>query len=338
MSDSIDETGSEVPEPKQPAHPATEPPSPWGPTSTTGSEVEAAFDDSNSAATSLEPTIEESVTEAAKVEMPPAAPEAPIDRPGLDPYRMEAPAEAAAPVSDSLVERYRQSKPDEPAVRPLDRQEPAMRIRPANAWIASFCGPAPCVHLNRRSQRLEILVHATVHVSLDIDEAADVDHHRAVLRPLPTGNADCPGYHEHPYRGVKGRRKVRNGVISLVLEREIILVVVHHSKHHQGYITKVNAAIEGSGLASKSIEDLISDLSAVAEDKRGAVRNNGGGHANHSLFWTVMGPGKGGQPGGDLAAAINSAFGSFDAMKEQFGNAAAYATRAAGYQYGLIGE
>jgi Fe-Mn family superoxide dismutase len=85
----------------------------------------------------------------------------------------------------------------------------------------------------------------------------------------------------------------------------------------------VNAAIEGSDLASRSIEDLISDLAAVPEDKRGAVRNNGGGHANHSLFWTVMGPGKGGQPGGDLAAAIDKAFGSFDAMKEQFGAAAA---------------
>ena len=98
---------------------------------------------------------------------------------------------------------------------------------------------------------------------------------------------------------------------------------IHHTKHHQAYITKVNAAIEGSDLASKSIEDLVSDLSAVPEEKRGAVRNNGGGHANHSLFWTVMGPGKGGAPTGDLAAAIDSAFGSLDAMKEQFNNAAA---------------
>lgn len=100
---------------------------------------------------------------------------------------------------------------------------------------------------------------------------------------------------------------------------------IHHTKHHQAYITKVNAAIEGSPLESKSIEDLISDLSAVPDEIRGAVRNNGGGHANHSLFWTVMGPGKGGQPSGDLAAAIDKAFGSFDAMKEKF--AAAGATR-----------
>lgn len=98
---------------------------------------------------------------------------------------------------------------------------------------------------------------------------------------------------------------------------------IHHGKHHNAYVSKVNAAIEGTDLGSKSIEDLISDLAAVPEDKRGAVRNNGGGHANHSLFWTVMGPGKGGNPGGDLAAAIDGAFGSFDAMKEQFGNAAA---------------
>ena len=98
---------------------------------------------------------------------------------------------------------------------------------------------------------------------------------------------------------------------------------IHHTKHHQAYINKVNAAIEGSGLESKSIEDLVSDLAAVPDDKRGAVRNNGGGHANHSLFWSVMGPGKGGEPSGDLAAAITKAFGSLDSMKEPFGKAAA---------------
>ncbi|MEM1068153.1 MAG: Fe-Mn family superoxide dismutase [Planctomycetota bacterium] len=100
---------------------------------------------------------------------------------------------------------------------------------------------------------------------------------------------------------------------------------IHHTKHHQAYITKVNDAIAGTELESKSIEDLVSDLAAVPEDKRGAVRNNGGGHANHSLFWTVMGGGKGGAPTGDLAAAIDKAFGSYDAMKEKF--AAAGATR-----------
>jgi Fe-Mn family superoxide dismutase len=97
---------------------------------------------------------------------------------------------------------------------------------------------------------------------------------------------------------------------------------IHHTKHHNGYVTKVNNAIAGSELESKTIEELISDLAAVPEAQRGAVRNNGGGHANHSLFWTIMKPGGGGKPDGDLAAAIDAAFGSFDAFKEQFSNAA----------------
>ncbi|MEC8555549.1 MAG: Fe-Mn family superoxide dismutase [Planctomycetota bacterium] len=98
---------------------------------------------------------------------------------------------------------------------------------------------------------------------------------------------------------------------------------IHHTKHHQAYITKVNAAIDGTDHASKSIEDLISDLASVPAEKQGAVRNNGGGHANHSLFWSVLGPGKGGAPSGDLAAAIDAACGSFDAFKEAFANAGA---------------
>ena len=98
---------------------------------------------------------------------------------------------------------------------------------------------------------------------------------------------------------------------------------IHHSKHHQAYINKVNDAIAGTNLDGKSIEDLVSNLASVPADKIGAVRNYGGGHANHSLFWTVMGPGKGGSPTGDLAAAIDSAFGSLDAMKDQFSAAAA---------------
>jgi len=99
---------------------------------------------------------------------------------------------------------------------------------------------------------------------------------------------------------------------------------IHHTKHHQAYISKANAALEGhSDLAAKSIEDLLSDLSAVPEAIRGAIRNNGGGHANHSLFWTVMSPNGGGAPSGELADAINATFGSLDAFKEQFSNAAA---------------
>ncbi|MBA60943.1 MAG: superoxide dismutase [Planctomycetaceae bacterium] len=98
---------------------------------------------------------------------------------------------------------------------------------------------------------------------------------------------------------------------------------IHHSKHHAGYVAKVNAAIEGSDLEGKSVEDLVSDLPGVPEDKRGAVQNNGGGHANHSLFWSVLCPNGGGEPSGELAEAINAAFGSLDALKEQFSAAAA---------------
>ncbi len=97
---------------------------------------------------------------------------------------------------------------------------------------------------------------------------------------------------------------------------------IHHGKHHQAYVNNVNAAVEGLTVPD-CINDLISDLSKVPEDKRGAVRNNGGGHANHSLFWTVMGPGGGGAPSGDLAAAIDKDLGGFDKFKEAFAKAGA---------------
>jgi Fe-Mn family superoxide dismutase len=98
---------------------------------------------------------------------------------------------------------------------------------------------------------------------------------------------------------------------------------IHHTKHHQAYINNVNAAIAGTELENLPVEKLIADLSKVPEDKRTAVRNNGGGHANHSLFWTIMGPGAGGKPSGDLATAIDSTFGSLDTFKEQFAKAGA---------------
>ncbi len=98
---------------------------------------------------------------------------------------------------------------------------------------------------------------------------------------------------------------------------------IHHSKHHNAYITKVNGAIEGTEFADKDIHDLISDLSKVPENIRGAVRNNGGGHANHSLFWKAISPNGGGNPTGDLASAIDSELGGFDAFKESFTNAGA---------------
>jgi Fe-Mn family superoxide dismutase len=93
---------------------------------------------------------------------------------------------------------------------------------------------------------------------------------------------------------------------------------LHHDKHHQAYVDKANAALEGTEFADKPIEEILKNLDAIPEGKRTAVRNNGGGHYNHSLFWESMNPAGGGQPAGDLAAAIDSTFGSFDAFKEQF--------------------
>jgi len=97
---------------------------------------------------------------------------------------------------------------------------------------------------------------------------------------------------------------------------------IHHTKHHQAYIGKVNDAIAGTDWEKKSVEALIADLNAVPENIRGVVRNNGGGHANHSLFWTVMGPAAGGKPSGALAAAIDAELGGFDKFKEAFSAAA----------------
>jgi Fe-Mn family superoxide dismutase len=100
---------------------------------------------------------------------------------------------------------------------------------------------------------------------------------------------------------------------------------IHHGKHHGAYVTNLNKALESApDLQNKSIEELLANNCAIVpEGIRTAVRNNGGGHANHSMFWTNMGPGKGGNPVGNLAQAINGSFGSFDAFKEKFGQAAA---------------
>ena len=97
---------------------------------------------------------------------------------------------------------------------------------------------------------------------------------------------------------------------------------IHHGKHHQAYITNLNAALEGLGdLADMDIHDLLSNLAQVPEDKRQAVINNGGGHANHSLFWSIMSP-NGGEIGGEIEAAINSTFGSLEAAGKEFATAA----------------
>ncbi len=98
---------------------------------------------------------------------------------------------------------------------------------------------------------------------------------------------------------------------------------IHHTKHHGGYVSKLNAALEGHpDWANKTIEEILAALNNVPEGIRTAVQNNGGGHANHTLFWQIMAPGGGGAPDGTLAEAINSTFGSFASFKEQFASAA----------------
>ncbi len=101
---------------------------------------------------------------------------------------------------------------------------------------------------------------------------------------------------------------------------------IHHGKHHAAYVSKANDALAGTAWADKPVNDVIADLASLPADKQTGVRNNAGGHANHSLFWRIMAPagsGGGGSPSGDLASAIDAAFGSFDAFKEAFANAAA---------------
>ncbi|MFP7297621.1 superoxide dismutase [Neobacillus niacini] len=98
---------------------------------------------------------------------------------------------------------------------------------------------------------------------------------------------------------------------------------IHHTKHHNTYVTNLNNALQGNEeLLSKSVEEVIANLDAVPESARTAVRNNGGGHANHSLFWQILSPNGGGAPTGELADAISSKFGSFDSFKEEFAKAA----------------
>ena len=93
---------------------------------------------------------------------------------------------------------------------------------------------------------------------------------------------------------------------------------VHHDKHHQAYVDKANAALEGTEWADRDVEDVLGSLSSLPGDKQGPVRNNAGGHYNHSLFWQMLSPDGGGEPDGDLGTAIADTFGSFDAFKDQF--------------------
>ena len=96
---------------------------------------------------------------------------------------------------------------------------------------------------------------------------------------------------------------------------------IHHGKHHQAYVDNANKALEGTEWADRPVEDVLRNLSSLPEDKQAAVRNNAGGHANHTLFWEIMGPGGGGEPTGSIGDAIRSAFGGLDALKEQVNDA-----------------
>jgi superoxide dismutase, Fe-Mn family len=96
---------------------------------------------------------------------------------------------------------------------------------------------------------------------------------------------------------------------------------IHHGKHHQAYVTNLNAALEGTEWSDQPLEQVLTSLDALPEDKRAAVRNNGGGHWNHTFFWQIMGPGGGGEPSGELAQAIESTFGGVDQLKSQVNDA-----------------
>jgi superoxide dismutase, Fe-Mn family len=96
---------------------------------------------------------------------------------------------------------------------------------------------------------------------------------------------------------------------------------IHHTKHHQAYVTNLNAALEGTEWADRPLEEVLAGLESLPEDKRTPVRNNGGGHWNHTFFWQIMGPGGGGEPSGELAQAIESTFGGFDSLKSQINDA-----------------
>jgi Fe-Mn family superoxide dismutase len=97
---------------------------------------------------------------------------------------------------------------------------------------------------------------------------------------------------------------------------------IHRTKHHQTYVDKLNEAVAGTDLENKDVEEILRNFSSVPDDKKGPVKNHGGGHHNHSVFWTIMGPNAGGTPSGDVASAIDGAFGSFDTFKEKFTAAA----------------
>jgi len=114
-------------------------------------------------------------------------------------------------------------------------------------------------------------------------------------------------------------------------------MTIHHDKHHNTYVTNLNAAVQGTEFETMELEQLIANLDRVPAEKRTAVRNNGGGHWNHSMFWQIMGPGGGGAPTGEVAQAIDQAFGSFDAMKEAVNKAGA-GRFGSGWAWVIVGQ
>ena len=112
---------------------------------------------------------------------------------------------------------------------------------------------------------------------------------------------------------------------------------IHHDKHHGTYVTNLNTAVQGTEFENMSIEELIRNLDRVPQDKRTAVRNNGGGHLNHTMFWEIMGPNGGGQPTGSVAQAINDAFGGFDALQEAV-NKAGLGRFGSGWAWIVLGQ
>ncbi len=152
--------------------------------------------------------------------------------------------------------------------------------------------------------------------AVDFNNQPNLDNLLAALRGAPP----IPMHKENPMHMLPELPYAKDALEPHIDERTM---GIHHGKHHQGYVNNLNNALDGhDDLAGKSVEDLLSDMDAVPDDIRSAVRNNGGGHANHSLFWTVMSPNGGGEPDGAIGAAIDDAFGSFDDFKSQFEKAA----------------
>src|SRR5918995_2070909 len=162
----------------------------------------------------------------------------------------------------------------------------------------------------------------------------------------------CPPLPDQPARLRRSaNRPTRGGQIAMAFELPTLpyaydalsqsideeTMHLHHDKHHAAYVNNLNAATEGTPFANMSIDELVRNLNMVPDDKRTAVRNNGGGHYNHSMFWEIMRPGGGGEPQGQIAHAINDSFGGFDALKTEF-NKAGVGRFGSGWVWVIIGS